>query len=62
MDEKNFTAWLRQLNNENKNAETPPLIAGRIPSFNSEESDMLLASMETIRNNFHFQKGENILI
>ena len=58
MDEKKFYSLLRQFNEfqKNKNAETPPLIAGRIPSFNSEESDMLLASMETIRNNFHFSE------
>ena len=58
MDEKKFYSLLRQFNefNKNKNAETPPLIAGRIPSFNPEESDMLLASMETIRNNFHFSE------
>ena len=58
MDEKKFYSLLRQFNEfqKNKNAETPPLIAGRIPSFNPEESDMLLASMETIRNNFHFSE------
>ena len=55
MDEKNFFSLLRQLN-ELENTETPTLIAGRIPSLDPEESDMLLDSLETIRNNFHFSE------
>jgi len=56
MDEKKFFSLLRQLNElkKNKNTETPTLIAGRIPSLDPEASDMLLDSMATIRNNFHF--------
>ena len=55
MDEKNFFSLLRQLNGL-ENTETPTLIAGRIPSLDPEESDMLLDSLETIRNNFHFSE------
>ena len=55
MDEKNFFSLLRQLNGL-ENTETPTLIAGRIPSLDPEESDMLLDSMVTIRNNFHFSE------
>lgn len=59
MDEKKFFSLLRQLNEleKNKNTETPILNrAGRIPSLDSEASDMLLDSMLTIRNNFHFSE------
>ena len=59
MDEKKFFSLLRQLNEleKNKNPETPILNrAGRIPSLDSEASDMLLDSMLTIRNNFHFSE------
>ena len=55
MDEKKFFSLLRQLN-ELENTETLTLIAGRIPSLDPEESDMLLDSMATIRNNFHFSE------
>ena len=55
MDEKKFFSLLRQLN-ELENTETLTLIAGRIPSLDPEESDMLLDSLETIRNNFHFSE------
>ena len=59
MDEKKFFSLLRQLNEleKNKNTETPILNrAGRIPSLDSEASNMLLDSMLTIRNNFHFSE------
>ena len=58
MDEKKFFSLLRQYNElkKNKNTETPTLIAGRIPSLDPEEYDMLLDSMVTIRNNFHFSE------
>ena len=59
MDEKKFFSLLRQLNEleKNKNPETPILNrAGRIPSLDSEASNMLLDSMLTIRNNFHFSE------
>ena len=58
MDEKKFFSLLRQFNElkKNKNTETPILIDGRIPSLDPEESDMLLGSMVTIRNNFHFSE------
>ena len=59
MDERKFFSLLRQLNEleKNKNTETPILNrAGRIPSLDSEASDMLLDSMLTIRNNFHFSE------
>jgi hypothetical protein len=56
MDEKKFFSLLRQLNELEKNTETPTLIAGRIPSLDPEEYDMLLDSMVTIRNNFHFSE------
>ena len=55
MDEKKFFSLLRQFNELKKN-ETPRLIDGRIPSLDPEESDMLLDSMVTIRNNFHFSE------
>ena len=60
MDEKKFFSLLRQLN-ELENTETPTLIAGRIPSLDPEESDMLLDSMETIRNNFHFSERQEYI-
>ena len=58
MNEKKFFSLLSQLNElkKNKKAETPILIAGRIPSFDPEASDMLFDSMNTIRNNFHFSE------
>ena len=37
------------------------LIADRIPSLDPEESDMLLDSMETIENNFHFDLAKDFL-
>ena len=63
MDEKKFFSLLRQLNEleKNKNTETPILIAGRIPSLDPEESDMLLDSLETIRNNFHFSERQEYI-
>ena len=63
MDEKKFFSLLRQLNEleKNKNTETPTLIAGRIPSLDPEESDMLLDSMETSRNNFHFSERQEYI-
>ena len=60
MDEKNFFSLLRQLN-ALENTETPTLIAGRIPSLDPEESDMLLDSLETIRNNFHFSERQEYI-
>ena len=60
MDEKNFFSLLRQLN-ELENTETPTLIAGRIPSLDPEESDMLSDSLETIRNNFHFSERQEYI-
>ena len=61
MDEKKFFSLLRQLNELEKNTETPTLIAGRIPSLDPEESDMLLDSLETIRNNFHFSERQEYI-
>ena len=64
MDEKKFFSLLRQLNEleKNKNTETPILNrAGRILSFDSEASDMLLDSMLTIRNNFHFSERQEYI-
>ena len=63
MNEKKFFSLLRQLNElkENKKAETPILIAGRIPSFDPEASDMLFDSMNTIRNNFHFSERQEYI-
>ena len=60
MDEKKFFSLLRQLN-ELENIETLTLIAGRIPSLDPEESDMLLDSLETIRNNFHFSERQEYI-
>jgi hypothetical protein len=60
MDEKKFFNLLRQLN-ELENTETLTLIAGRIPSLDPEESDMLLDSLETIRNNFHFSERQEYI-
>ena len=60
MDEKKFFSLLRQLN-ELENTETLTLIAGRIPSLDPEESDMLLDSLETIRNNFHFSERQEYI-
>ena len=61
MDEKKFFSLLRPLNELEKNTETPTLIAGRIPSLDPEESDMLLDSMETSRNNFHFSERQEYI-
>ena len=60
MDEKKFFSLLRQLN-ELENTETLTLIAGRIPSLDPEESDMLFDSMETIENNFHFSERQEYI-
>ena len=60
MDEKKFFSLLRQFNELKKN-ETPILIDGRIPSLDPEESDMLLDSLETIRNNFHFSERQEYI-
>ena len=60
MDEKKFFSLLRQLN-ELENTETPILIYGLIPSLDPEESDMLLDSLETIRNNFHFSERQEYI-
>ena len=60
MDEKKFFSLLRQLN-ELENTETLTLIAGRIPSFDPEASDMLFDSMNTIRNNFHFSERQEYI-
>ena len=63
MNEKKFFSLLSQLNElkKNKKAETPILIAGRIPSFGPEASDMLFDSMNTIRNNFHFSERQEYI-
>ena len=61
MDEKKFFSLLRPLNELEKNTETPTLIAGRISSLDPEESDMLLDSMETSRNNFHFSERQEYI-
>ena len=64
MEEKKFFRLLRQFNEmkKNKNPETPILdIAGRIPCLDPEESDMLLDSMETIENNFHFSERQEYI-
>jgi len=57
MDEKKIFSLLRQLNE----LEGPTLIGGRIPSLDPEASDMLLDSMQTIRNNFHFSKRQEYI-
>ena len=57
MDEKKFFSLLRQLNELKKNPDTAIINrSGRIPSLDREASDMLLDSLETIRNNFHFSE------
>ena len=63
MNEKKIFSLLSQLNElkKNKKAETPILIAGRIPSFDPEASDMLFDSMNTIRNNFHFSERQEYI-
>ena len=61
MDEKKFFSLLRPLNELEKNTETPTLIADRISSLDPEESDMLLDSMETSRNNFHFSERQEYI-
>ena len=61
MDEKKFFSLLRRFNEIKKNPETPRLIDGRIPSLDPEESDMLLDSLETIRNNFHFSERQEYI-
>lgn len=63
MNEKKFFSLLSQLNElkKNKKAETPILIAGRIPSFDPEASDMLFDSMNTIINNFHFSERQEYI-
>ena len=63
MEEKKIFSLLRQFNEfkKNKNPGAPMLIAGRIPSFDPEESDMLFDSIETIENNFHFSKRQEYI-
>ena len=63
MNEKKYISLLSQLNElkKKKKAETPILIAGRIPSFDPEASDMLFDSMNTIRNNFHFSERQEYI-
>ena len=58
MDEKKIFSLLKQLNEfEAKNPEILTLNkAGRIPSLDPEESDMLLDCLKTIENNFHFSE------
>lgn len=63
MDKKKFFSLLRRFNEieKNKNTETPTLIDGRIPSFDPEESVMLLEYMKTIRNSFHFSERQEYI-
>ena len=61
MDEEKFFRLLRQSNEMEKNPETPILIAGRIPCLEPEESDILLDSIRTIEDNFHFSEREEYI-
>ena len=61
MEEKKFFRLLRQSNEMEKNPETPILIAGRIPCLEPEESDILLDSIRTIEDNFHFSEREEYI-
>lgn len=63
MDKKKIFSLLRRFNEieKNKNTETPTLIDGRIPSFDPEESVMLLEYMKTIRNSFHFSERQEYI-
>ena len=61
MEEKKFFRLLRQFNEMKKNPETPILIAGRIPCLDPEESDILLDSIRTIEDNFHFSEREEYI-
>ena len=63
MDEKKFFSLLKQLNEfEAKNPEILTLNkAGKFGFLDPEESDMLLDSLETIRNNFHFSERQEYI-
>ena len=73
MEEKKFFRLLRQSNEMEKNPETPILIAVGIPCSEPEESDIFLAdqmtadryilldSIRTIEDNFHFSEREEYI-
>lgn len=73
MEEKKFFRLLRQYNEMEKNPETPILIAVGIPCSEPEESDIFLAdqmtadryilldSIRTIEDNFHFSEREEYI-
>ena len=73
MDEKKFFRLLRQSNEMEKDPETPILIAAGIPCSEPEESDIFLAdqmtadryilldSIRTIEDNFHFSEREEYI-
>ena len=73
MDEEKFFRMLRQSNEMEKDPETPILIAVGIPCSEPEESDIFLAdqmtadryilldSIRTIEDNFHFSEREEYI-
>ena len=73
MEEKKFFRLLRQSNEMEKDPETPILIAAGIPCSEPEESDIFLAdqmtadryilldSIRTIEDNFHFSEREEYI-
>ena len=64
MEEKKFFRLLRQSNEMEKDPETPILIAVGIPCSEPEESDIryiLLDSIRTIEDNFHFSEREEYI-
>ena len=73
MEEKKFFRLLRQSNEMEKDPETPILIAVGIPCSEPEESDIFLAdqmtadryilldSIRTIEDNFHFSEREEYI-
>ena len=73
MEEKKFFRMLRQSNEMEKDPETPILIAAGIPCSEPEESDIFLAdqmtadryilldSIRTIEDNFHFSEREEYI-
>ena len=63
MEEKKFFGLLGQLNEFSRKNKGTAIInrAGRIPCLEPEESDILLDSIGTIEDNFHFSEREEYI-
>ena len=63
MEEKKFFSLLGQLNEFSRKNKGTSIMnrAGRIPCLEPEESDILLDSIGTIEDNFHFSEREEYI-